>query len=388
MDSRTIYTAAFAGLLWLQSTTYSHLFSAVGTEPIAQAKTLKAIFKGIEDRRLTLIEENMYGENHSEESYFAELEFENTNLKDLIDITNNEKSKVSYEYDADFNKTAVNIQRWDSQTYTWVKNLREILHYNDNGTLHENNYQAWDNNQAQWIPICREIYTYDRNDNLTQADLQWFEENGAWSQIARDTYRYNSDGYLSDYTSQLYDPQSKVWANTARHTYGYDTEGYEIEHATQKSAGRKDWDNQQRTTYDYATDPIAKRVEVTATNQKWQGKYWTNASRETKAHDDIQHQSETIGQYWNADASAWHNQHRQLKTYTDTGALNTNEHFYWNPETQQWENATRTINVYDEKNKLIEIIDQQWIGTEQQQQWVNTAQTKIAYSDETVLDNP
>lgn len=385
MDSRIIYTVAITGILWCH-TAYGNAVVAAGSDQYTQAKTLKSIFKGVEDRRLSLLEESINGlDANGSENYFAELEF--ANADDISGMGANAKSKIHYEYDNDFNKIEVNIQRWDDKTHTWIKSIREMSYYNNNGTLHESNYQSWGIEKAQWNTVCREVYSYDRNDNLTQADLQWQDENGAWSNLGRSSYRYNSEGYLNEHTVQQYDPKTKVWTNITRKVSAYDEEGYEIENTLQKGAGKKDWNNKQRTTYEYATDPELKRAEVVATHQKWHDKYWTNTVREADSHDDNLHQSETISQYWNNDAAMWDNQHRKLKIYSENGHITATEQYYWNTATGTWENATRTLHIYDEKNRLSEMIDQQWKG-DTQKDWSNTAHTKLSYANETVLDNP
>jgi hypothetical protein len=384
MDTYPIYTAAIISLLWLQS--YSHELYALNNDKLTRAQNLKTLFKGIEDRHLSLLEETFNGtETQIDENYLSDIEFYND--KSIGSLPNNTKNKVHYEYDKDFNKRETLIEQWDDNKNTWVKHLREIPLYADNGMLKENSYQAWGGETAQWTTLCREKYVYDRNDNLTQTDLQWQSSNGVWDNLLRENIKYNSDGYMQERTEQQWDSDNKIWQNTALYTFNYDEDGYEIEKIAQQSKGKNYWENQKRTLYDYATDPNAKRTEVISTRQKWNNRYWTNIMRQTESHDDKARQSETISQYWNDDADVWNNQYRHLKTYSENGHISSEEQFFWNGETANWENATRTQHLYDEKNRLIEIIEQQW-NSETQQGWAAISQTKVSYTNDKVLDNP
>lgn len=388
MDTHIVYTTTLAVFLWLNTATNSNnALHALNSASYTRAQSLKAIFNGIENRRLSLLEDTYNGsETNNTEKYFADMEFSES--KNIDGLENNSKSKVHYEYDADLNKIEVIIQKWNDEKNIWVKHLREMSYYNNNGNLHENNYQTWSSDKMQWIPICREIYNYDRNESLSQSDLQWQEENGSWSNLIRNNYRYNSNGYIKEQIEQKWNEQSKSWVNTTRHNFGYNSEGYEIESYNQVNNEKNSWENKQKTMYEYASDPEQKRTEIVSNYQIWNNKYWTNTMRKIEINDDSLHQSETISQHWNPNTITWDNQYRKTKTYSENGHLNAAEQFYWNTETNSWEYSTRILHLYDEKNRLSEVINQQWNTTNTQQGWTNITQTKLSYLNDTALDNP
>lgn len=390
MDKKLLYSTALLFSLLVNSINGPQAAAAyygkVSTDQ-EQLEQVRTIFKSLEERRLSLLEEGTVPVNDDEkELYFSEIEF--ITKEGTAAAEKDYKSKVEITYNENLNKSAVSILRWDDQKRNWENSLRELSIYSQNGMLKELVYERWQTEKTQWNSIARETFAYDKSDNLTQSDWQQIVSNGQTVNLAREVFHYNSDGYLGEQVRQQWNNNDKTWANIEKTIFAYDQDGYEIEKKLQTAAGKKDWQNSRRMQYEYSEDMETKQTQVVTVFQKWQNNFWITESRELAINDDIAMETNNIAQNWNNDAAAWENNFRTVKKYTKSGILNELENYYWNEESQAWENATRILNIYDEANRLTEIIDQQWTsnnsGTENGSQgWVSSANARIGYAEQT-----
>lgn len=388
MDKKLLYSAALL---------FSLLFQQVGQQAWAtsadnaikaekeKVEQVRSIFKSLEERRLTLLEEGTIPINNDEnELYFSEIEFF---TKEGTAAAKDSKSKVQLRYDENKNKLEVSILRWDNQELKWNNTFRERSVYSSNGMLNELVYEQWNNENNLWKGIGRELFAYDKNDNLTQNDFQQIVPNGQSINLARYVFHYSNEGYLSEQIEQQWNKDDKNWANAKRTLYAYDNDGYEIEENIQSAIGKKDWANSRRMQYEYSVDADTKQTQVVTVFQKWQDSRWVTESREMCTNDDIAMQTDKVEQNWNSSTARWENSFRTLKKYHKSGNLNELESFFWNEEIQNWENATRMLNIYDDANRLVEIVDQQWGGNGCEnglggQGWISNSNARVGYTEQ------
>jgi len=267
----------------------------------------------------------------------------------------------------------------------------------------------WNENSEQWVLSSQTIRTFNGNDQIIEKlDQDW--DGLTWTNNERNTWTYNSSGFLTGELYETWHYSDEQWKNYSKIEYVNDFNGNYIERTVieyhEIPGFTQVWWNKGHFTYTY--DSANKLTE--AINQTWSSDHWSNSSRYTYTYDASGNLSVMLGEGWYF--STWLNENLTTYSYNSSGVEEEMLHQHWDDPDRngsyEWTNNQRQQNHIDANNlidgthwqrwastdwqyvdkqmftfdtdfNIIEILDQEWdTGINY---WVSSEQTFITYQN-------
>jgi hypothetical protein len=231
-----------------------------------------------------------------------------------------EKTKDEYKYNS--NNQLITILSMSYVNEIWKNRKMIIYNYDYNNNLTHELYQEYRENN--WVNDCQYLYTYDSNNNLlTETQQNWSDD--ILVDVLRYTYTYDERGNQKTYLYEIY--LNNKWKIENYKEYTYNETNHLIIYLT------KQWDDYENvfvddwcTTYTYDEN-------------------YNVISKEGKA-------------YYN---NIWYNSEFETFTYNINNMLSTYQQSYW--MMGDWEVMLIRDYIYDERNNLIDNIEQLYYGS-------------------------
>ncbi|MCW5909341.1 MAG: T9SS type A sorting domain-containing protein [Chitinophagales bacterium] len=109
---------------------------------------------------------------------------------------------------------------WNTGNNGWEGEWRKNYAYNTNGDLENILREDWDVNSLQWYYYSLETYTYDAAHRLTNILSQkWI--GSVLVNNNQNIFTYNTHGYITKWTFQVWDNNALAWKNNSEEFYWY-----------------------------------------------------------------------------------------------------------------------------------------------------------------------
>ncbi len=252
--------------------------------------------------------------------------------------------KEKNEYDSHNLLIKTTKWRWDVQNNAWVGNNRVLYEYNDNGELIHELHQQWANDI--WENDKQYFMFYDDHGNKVERDMQrWI--NGAWVMQERDTFEYNTSGYLTTHLFQTWDTSSQHWLNNAITIYTYDANGNIISDLYKFwDITINDWVNSGMDIYQYDSDNKLVMHSLKMWNNKTQQWIWTD--RYIYEYDSAGNKTRDLQQSWHYQDSSWANASQTMYSYNSNGQILEQLSQRWNQHDSAWVNDKIYLHEYND----------------------------------------
>lgn len=131
-------------------------------------------------------------------------------------------SQLTYLYDANNRVITYATRLWNIANNSWANSSLTSFSYDANGNLEQTLSEEWDFANSEWNLYNLITYTYDTDNKLTKFLLQ--TRNGSsWVNLARRSYTYNPQGYITNDFQERWDANTLAWANYQDMAYYYET---------------------------------------------------------------------------------------------------------------------------------------------------------------------
>lgn len=141
---------------------------------------------------------------------------------DTLSASYKNYSQFTYLYDASNRVISHNTKFWDIANNSWANSSLSSFSYDANGNLEQTLTEEWDFANLEWDLYNLITYTYDTDNKLTKFLLQ--TRNGSsWVNIARRSYTYNAQGYITNDFQERWDANTLAWVNYQDMAYYYET---------------------------------------------------------------------------------------------------------------------------------------------------------------------
>lgn len=244
---------------------------------------------------------------------------------------------------------------------------------------------------GDWVETQRETYVYDQNNNLIEytyaqsgeynsKEISRYEYNASNDMISeiissvsgdveipysKYTYTYDSNHNMLTQLSQNY--EANQWVNSWKSTSTYNTSG-DLTQQLQEGWNNNEWMNEglYKFTYD------SNRNNTTFSYQYWKNNAWVYMFRDEYTFDANGNQISGKKYYW--DDSVFIHVQRDFATYDSYNQMTSrwNEFF----EGDVWVGGQRDSYTYQSKGIITQSLSEMWMGTG----WMNTG--KIQYTND------
>lgn len=131
-------------------------------------------------------------------------------------------SQYNYLYDANNRVIRYTIKFWDAPNSSWANSSMTSFSYDVNGNLEQTLTEEWDFANLEWDLYNLITNTYDTDNKRTNFLIQ--THNGStWVNLARRSYTYNPQGYITNDFEERWDANTLAWANYKDMAYYYET---------------------------------------------------------------------------------------------------------------------------------------------------------------------
>lgn len=198
-----------------------------------------------------------------------------------------------------------------------------------------------------------------RDESTIVPDKAFWET--TYGESYRTTYSYDEyDYYLIEELTEV--NEGDGWMDLYMITYEYDFAGNVIEMLAMSTYETGVMQNEGKATFTYDGEELSEVVY-----QYWQNGTWVNETKEVYNYNgDV-----TTILFWDWSGSNWSSD--ELWTYTKSG--NTIEVLMQYMQGGAWQNEEKQIMTLNFDEKIVEILDQDWVGTS----WVNDELTTYDY---------
>ena len=249
-------------------------------------------------------------------------------------------SRKTYTYDSEGKRTNYLYQLWNGSA--WEDDYEEQITYNGNGK--QEGFMIREKGMSgQWNNLFRQMRNYDTAGNVIEVlSARW--NNNAWQDTARKEILYNSIGFYTELFDEtwngsgwdtlsketaVYDNLGMIWEGylfeektqngfegVVREGYQYDTYGFWTGMTRQlwDNAGGS-WENDLKETYEYNRSG----VWLGWAQETYQDTGWVNHIRQFYKKSGAIRQD--LMQDWDTMAGAWNDRFRMLTQYDSNGNL-------------------------------------------------------------------
>jgi len=205
--------------------------------------------------------------------------------ENIIYKANDTKHQKSfYEYTEDALLSSHTDQYWNTSTSQWDNQQKYEYSYDSEKKRTEeiyliNSSQGWKNHSKK---------NMIRKDGLLVEELTylWNSQNEDWENNAnsKTIYKYNSEGFIIEFTDQFYDASSGNWKNPhSKMIYTRNPAGQVTEEVLQYWDNEKqEWTNRLKDIFEYDTE--AKKTNIFV--YEWENDKWEEHSKQILSYDD------------------------------------------------------------------------------------------------------
>lgn len=185
--------------------------------------------------------------------------------------------------------------------------LRSSIEQSWNGT-------SWNNNQGF-------NYEYAANNNLI-AETSYFWNNGAWEELYKEVFTYNSNNRITSEIYQDFDSNAGMYINDYRNTYTYDSNNNPIGFLGELWNGGQ-WENEYKLDVNYVNGFVDNVLA-----QVLNGSAWENESRSVFTNDSNNRVIQIVDESW--EDGAWQLDGKQLISRDLNGLVVSEVFELWN----------------------------------------------------------
>lgn len=232
-------------------------------------------------------------------------------------------------------------QNYDTITFKWKPNSKDVFIFNDNESPHQYKKYDWNPDTKEYKEVYEEDFAYNSDGDITSY-IEQTNMDGMMVNSYRETYEYDELGRPKTYTEYNWDKNKSEWVESYREEYSYDSFGRDSTY----------------TEYLYDTD-----------TRKWEPDY-----KEEYYYNSNFGLETYIGYNWNSDSEKWDKHSMGTYSYLNNGLPETITLNLWNAS--NWENYSQEKYTYNAAGQVLTIIYIYWQLT----QWVNFYKFNYAYN--------
>ncbi len=131
--------------------------------------------------------------------------------------------KINLSYAANGLIESETIQLWDSTSNAWMNDSRQKYEYNSNNDVELYTREQFMNSNWTMVFGVQIDRTYENNKPTKELAIYYNGASNTWDSTARNTLIYASNGYLSEFISEMYSADKLAWEYASKENYFFNS---------------------------------------------------------------------------------------------------------------------------------------------------------------------
>lgn len=230
------------------------------------------------------------------------------------------------------------------------------------------------NSSSPWENNIRREYTYLGSNENPSSEVEYIWDGVSWKNSIRVFYTYDpNSGQQVKLTYEHWDDVLETWSNSRQYLSTYDSDGYETSYTSQIWSST--WVNKNKSTSEF--DANKNRIKHQSFDWNTTLLDWELKTRESYTYNSMHLLTEAVTEQLNTSTSTMENEEKEVFDYDSNGTLLSYIKQDWG--TSSWINYLKKLYSFDTDGMLVEMITQEW-SSANSGSWANSKKTILDYN--------